>query len=66
MSEIERIDFVKQQRGDEGLKLWLDQTISIYRKAVLDKSHFASNNHYRRKFIESYIELKRFRDYRNK
>lgn len=34
--------------------------MGIYRRAVLDKRHFASTGEYRRLFVESYCEFKRW------
>jgi len=34
--------------------------MGIYRRAVLDRTHFASLSEYRRLFIRSYLEFKRW------
>ena len=60
MSEAERIAFVIEQRGFDKALLWAEMVYKIYRRAVLDKRHFASKPYYRRKVIDSYLELKRW------
>jgi hypothetical protein len=58
--ENERIEFLVQRDGVEAAVAWVDHTIRIYRRAVLDKRHFASTSEYRRKFIKAYCEFKRW------
>jgi hypothetical protein len=36
------------------------EQMRIYRKAVLNRHHFASSSEYRRGFIESYCDFKRW------
>lgn len=55
-----RIEFLVRRDGVEAAAGWVDRTMRIYRRAVLDKRHFASRDEYRRKFIEAYCEFKRW------
>lgn len=66
-AETSRLAFVSKRDGLTGALKFAEQTMKTYRKAVLtsaktghDKPHFASYRSYRRSFIESYLELKRF------
>lgn len=65
--EIERIACVEQRDGVDGALEFARRTVDIYRKAVLQtvrrgnaKAHFASSIQFKRGFIESYLELKRY------
>jgi len=60
VSEQGRIKFLIRRDGLERAIDWVNRTMRIYRRAVLDKRHFASGGGYRRKFIESYCEFKRW------
>lgn len=67
MSELDRINTVKQATGDEAAFDFAKRTMTTYRKAVLhsakrgiSKPHFASAQVWRKTFIESYLELKRY------
>ena len=55
-----RIEFLVRRDGLMAAVAWVDRTMRIYRRAVLDKRHFASTSEYRRKFIEAYCEFKRW------
>jgi len=58
--EAERLNFLISRDGLESAKQWACFTYKLYRKAVLNKNHFAGKKGYRRKFIQSYCELKLF------
>ena len=58
-TERERVMFIYDRDGyDEAIE-WAKRTYKIYRSCVLNKRHFASKVMYRRRFIESYIDLKK-------
>ena len=54
-----RITFLVQRDGLEAAVGWVSRTMRIYRLAVLNKRHFASNDEYRREFIDAYCDFKR-------
>ena len=58
--EAGRIAFLLQRDGHEATVQWIASVIRIYRRAVLNKSHFASTPYYRRRFICSYCDFKRW------
>lgn len=58
--EEDRIDFLIERDGLEAAKKWARNGYKNYRQAVLDKTHFANNKEYRRKYISGYLCLKRF------
>lgn len=65
--EEERIRFLEQRDGVSGAKDFCRRTMKIYRAAVLTsakrgfgKPHHASFREYRRGFIQSYLEFKRY------
>jgi hypothetical protein len=60
MREEHRIGFLVERDGRPATIEWVKRTLGIYRAAVLDKSHFASRNEFRRGFIESYCDFKRW------
>jgi hypothetical protein len=57
-SERARIAWLVERDGAEQTRVWARRTEALYRSAVLDRSHFAHSGDYRRRFIESYLELK--------
>jgi hypothetical protein len=57
-SERARIEWLVERDGAEPTRAWARRTEALYRTAVLDRSHFAHTGEYRRRFIESYLELK--------
>ena len=59
-NERARIAWLIERDGVEQARTWARRTESLYRTAVLDRSHFAHSGDYRRRFIESYLELKGF------
>ncbi len=64
--ESQRLAFIEQRDGLQAAKAWAKRTMRIYRTAVLKNGkdgsdpHYASGKNYRRKFIESYLHLKRY------
>jgi len=56
--EAQRVNFLRNRDGYEEALLKIKQIYIIYRKAVLKKQHFASKPYYRKRFIQSYLELK--------
>lgn len=58
MREAARIDFLVRRDGQAAAARWIRRTLGIYRRAVLDRRHFASKAEYRRSFVESYCEFK--------
>jgi hypothetical protein len=60
MNEDARIRFLLHRDGLEPTIAWVRRTQRIYRTAVLDKNHFASSAVFRRRFIESYCDFKRW------
>jgi hypothetical protein len=59
-SEHDRLAFLLGRDGHEATQEWARRTMQIYRRAVLAHGHFARLPKYRRRFIESYCELKRW------
>ncbi len=60
MREDHRIRFLLQRDGESATAAWVRRTLKSYRAAVLDKKHYASSPDYRRGFIESYCDFKRW------
>jgi len=66
MSEAHRIQFLIERDGPEEAKQTILTYARTYRRAVLDNGHCGGKRHhaslpqYRRTFIESYLEFKRF------
>lgn len=60
MSEQQRIDFLLHRDGLDTTIAWIRRTMQIYRRAVLEHSHFAGKDDWRRKYIEGYCEFKRW------
>lgn len=76
MSEKQRLDFIIERDGLAEAVAFAKRTMVIYRKCVLqsqkklnatpkhlrkfDKPHYASFREFRRKFIQSYCDFKRF------
>jgi hypothetical protein len=58
--EEHRIRFLLQRDGLPATIAWVRRTLRIYRIAVLDKSHYASSSVFRKGFIESYCDFKRW------
>lgn len=60
MREDRRIEFLVARDGINAAAAWVRRTMSIYRRAVLMKNHYASGPPYRREFIEAYCAFKRW------
>jgi hypothetical protein len=58
--ERARIERLIQRDGEAQARVWAHRTEALYRSAVLDHNHFAHTPEYRRRFIQSYLQLKRF------
>ena len=52
--------FIEKRDGRAAAVQWAQQTMKIYRQAVLNKAHHASRKEFRRQFIESYCVFKRY------
>lgn len=62
MQEIERfrIAFLVARDGEAAAVAWVRRTLAIYRRAVLDRKHFASTPDYRRLFLASCADFRRW------
>ena len=60
MTEQARIEFLIARDGLDGAIKWARRTAGLYRKALLHEGHYAGNREFRKLFIQSYLELKRF------
>lgn len=58
--ESDRIALVGKRDGKDAAIEWVQRTMRIYRRAILDHRHFASTGEYRLRFIESYCDFKRW------
>jgi hypothetical protein len=58
--ERARLGQLLERDGAAQARSWARRTAALYRTAVLDHEHYAHTAAYRRRFIESYLELKRF------
>lgn len=61
-AETARIQFLLQRSGSTATLIWVRRTLAIYRRAVLDRRHFAHLAEYRLKFIASCLEFRHWRD----
>lgn len=59
-TEASRIAFLLQRDGAVATLIWVRRTLVIYRSAVMDRKHFAHTRDYRRKFIASILDLRRW------
>jgi hypothetical protein len=66
MTESARIAFLIERDGLSKAREWALRTAGLYRKALLSESHYAKTREFRRKFIESYQQLKQFGLYGDK
>lgn len=55
-----RIQFLLDRDGLEATIAWVRRALRIYRAAVRDKNHFAHSDAFRRRFIHSYRDFKRW------
>ena len=58
--EAARIAFLLARDGDASTLAWVRRTLGIYRRAVLDPQHFASTPEYRRRFLASCADFRRW------
>lgn len=64
--EWARIRFLIERDGLEAAQEWCRATMKIYRSAVLDRgdinrrAHYASTREFKKTFILSYLDFKRF------
>lgn len=57
-AESARIEFLLQRDGAEATLIWVQRTVVIYRRALLNRRHFAHLPDYRRKFVTSYLSFR--------
>lgn len=55
-----RIEFLVARDGEAAAVAWVRRTLGIYRRAVLDPKHFASRPDYRRLFLASCADFRRW------
>lgn len=55
-----RIAFLIERDGEAAALAWVKRTLAIYRRAVLDPAHFASTTAYRRQFLASCADFRRW------
>ncbi len=60
MREQHRIDFLVARDGADATRAWVERTLRIYRRAVLNTSNFASTPSYRREFIQACCDFRRW------
>lgn len=62
MQEIERfrIGLLVARDGEAAAVAWVRRTLAIYRRAVLHPQHFASKPDYRRRFLASCADFRRW------
>lgn len=62
MQDVERfrIGFLVARDGEAAAAAWVRRTLAIYRRAVLDPRHFASKPDYRRLFLASCADFRRW------
>jgi hypothetical protein len=60
VGEEYRIRFLTQRDGLEATIAWVWRTLRIYRAAVLDKKHHASSEGFRRDFLQSCCDFRRW------
>lgn len=58
--EAARIGFLLARDGKDATLAWAKRTLGIYRRAVLDPRHFASSPHYRRLYLSSCADFRRW------
>lgn len=55
-----RIAFLVARDGEAAAAAWVRRTLAIYRRAVLSPSHFASTPDYRRRFLATCADFRRW------
>ena len=58
--EAGRIGLLLARDGDAATREWVQRTLAIYRRAVLDPGHFASTGDYRARFLASCLDFRRW------
>ena len=58
--EAGRIAFLLGRDGEAQTLAWVRRTLGIYRRAVLDPRHFASTAGYRRQYLASCADFRRW------
>lgn len=58
--EAARIAFLLARDGEDATRGWVKHTLGIYRRAVLDPRHFASAPEYRRGYLSSCADFRRW------
>jgi hypothetical protein len=59
-AEGRRIGLLLDRDGLQSTREWVERTLGIYRAAVLDRSHFASRPEYRRDYLASCADFRRW------
>ncbi len=59
-AEAARIAFLRQRDGAADTLSWVRRTLAIYRRAVLDRRHFAHDARYRARFVCSCLVFRRW------
>jgi len=58
--EEKRIGLLLARDGEQATREWVKRTLAVYRRAVLDPKHFASTGEYRRRFLASCADYRRW------
>lgn len=58
--EGRRIRLLLERDGLDATRQWVKRTLRAYRRAVLERSHFASTPGYRREFLASCADFRRW------
>ncbi len=58
--EAARIEFLLERDGAAATLAWVRRTLMIYRRAVLDRRHFAHATEYRHMFVASCLSFRRW------
>jgi hypothetical protein len=58
--EAARLAFLVARDGETAALAWVRRTLAVYRRAVLDRAHFASTPGYRRGFLASCADFRRW------
>lgn len=59
-AETARIAFLRQRDGAAAALGWVRRTLAIYRRAVLDRRHFAHDARFRASFVASCLVFRRW------
>jgi len=59
-TEASRISFLLHRDGAAATLEWVRRTLAIYRRAVLERRHFASDPQYRARFVASCLGFRRW------